>query len=409
MTATFTPRPDLIQVTYRVLSDKLIDPEKRAKEIALGQTTDAWNPTDPAGKKRAARFQGAVLGIDERTHEIGKPYEYHLTIGFPASNTEGDIPSLLTMVFGKISLDGRIRLQSIEFPEDYLKGRGPRFGIPGIRSKAQESQKPLLMATLKPCLGLSPTELAKLFTDLSRGGAHIVKDDEILPDLPTAPTEKRLECCLKAAGKTATENQRRTLYAVNLTGAPSKLVAKARRLARLGADLFVFNVFAYGYGLFEELREVGVPLMAHPALSAAFGLSPDYGIRYAVLLGTLTRLAGADLVLFPSNYGTRGFPESETTGITRALTRSFGSLMPTFPVPSDGVHPGLIPRILKEYGPDVVISAGSNTQHHPSGVQAGVRAFRQAINWSLRNRDFSSLPEREYPELAQALSKWGRK
>ena len=33
MTATYSPRPDLIQVTYKVLSDKLIDPEKKAKYL----------------------------------------------------------------------------------------------------------------------------------------------------------------------------------------------------------------------------------------------------------------------------------------------------------------------------------------------------------------------------------------
>ena len=103
MTATYSPRPDLIQVTYKVQSHKLLDPEKKAKAIALGQTTDTWTPNELSGKKKLAKHSGVVLGIDERTHVPGKPYEYHLTIGYPAANTEDDIPSLLTMIFGKIS------------------------------------------------------------------------------------------------------------------------------------------------------------------------------------------------------------------------------------------------------------------------------------------------------------------
>src|SRR5262249_14899103 len=95
MTATLTQRPDLIQVTYKVSSDKLLDPEKKAKAITLGQTTDTWTPTEMSGKKKLAKHTGVVLGIDERTHVAGKNYEYHLTIGFPPANTEGDIPSLL--------------------------------------------------------------------------------------------------------------------------------------------------------------------------------------------------------------------------------------------------------------------------------------------------------------------------
>src|SRR5439155_26224560 len=71
MTATFTPRPDMIQATYKVLSDKLIDPEKKAKAIALGQTTDTWTPNELSGKKKLAKHTGVVLGIDEKTHVAG--------------------------------------------------------------------------------------------------------------------------------------------------------------------------------------------------------------------------------------------------------------------------------------------------------------------------------------------------
>src|SRR5580704_4512638 len=125
MVAIYSPRPDMIQVTYKILSDKLIDPEKKAKAIALGQTTDTWTPNGLSGQKKLTKHRGEVLGIDERTHVAGLPYEYYLTIGFPPANTEGDIPSLLTMIFGKISLDGRIRLESIAFPDSYLKNKGP--------------------------------------------------------------------------------------------------------------------------------------------------------------------------------------------------------------------------------------------------------------------------------------------
>ena len=202
MVATFIPRPDLIQVTYKIFSDKLIDPEKKAKAIALGQTTDTWTPTDMSGKKKLAKHTAVVVGIDEKTHVPGKPYEYYLTIGFPPANTEGDIPTLLTMIFGKISMDGKIRLESVQFPDAYLKEKGPRFGIAGIREKVGEPEKPLAMAIFKPCVGLSPKELGDMFYRLALGGMHLVKDDEILPNLSNCPTEERLAACL-AAGERA--------------------------------------------------------------------------------------------------------------------------------------------------------------------------------------------------------------
>ncbi len=408
MTATYTPRPDLIQATYRVLSDKLIDPEKKAKAIAMGQTTDTWTPTEMSGKKKLAKHSGVVLGIDEKVHVAGKPYEYHLTIGYPAANTEGDIPSLLTMVFGKISMDGKIRLESLRFPDDYLKGKGPRHGIAGIRALVNEPEKPLTMAIFKPCVGLTPKELGEKFYELASGGLHLVKDDEILPDLSICPTEERLAACLEAGVRAKKETGQTTLYAVNLTGSSSKIIAKAKRLAKQGAQCFLLNVLSYGYGILEELREVGVPIMAHPALAGALSGAADTGISYAVVLGSLMRLGGADIVLFPSSYGTVCLSAAETKSIKEALTWSMGELPKSFPVPSAGIHPGLVPKILQDYGKDVIINAGGGVSGHPKGAKAGVKAFHQAISWTLKRGNLGGISQREFPELAEALRLWGK-
>ncbi len=400
--------PDLIQVTYKVLSDKLLDPEKKAKAIALGQTTGTWTPNELSGKKKLAKHRGVVLGIDERTHVAGQPYEYYLTVGFPPGNTEGDIPSLLTMVFGKISLDGKIRLESIQFPDAYLKDKGPRFGIAGIREKVSELEKPLAMAIFKPCVGLSPKELGSMFYELASGGMHLVKDDEILPDLSICPTEERLAACLEAGERAKRETGQTTLYAVNLTGAPSKIIAKAQKLAKQGAQCFLLNVLSYGYGVLEELRDVGVPIMAHPALAGAIGGSSVTGMSYAVILGLLMRLGGADVVLFPSSYGTLALPPAETKAIKEALVWSMGPFPKSFPAPSAGIHPGLVPQILQDYGRDVIINAGGGVHGHPKGARAGAKAFRQGINWVLKRGNFGGVSEREFPELSAALRLWGK-
>src|SRR5437016_11665672 len=369
----------LIQVMYKVHSEKLIDPEKKAKAIALGQTTDTWTPNELSGQKKLAKHRGVVVDVDERTHAAGRPYEYVLTIGFPPANTDGDIPSLLTMIFGKISMDGRIRVDSIQFPDDYLNDKGPRFGVPGIREKLGEPADPLTMAIFKPCVGLTPSELGKMFFELACGGMHLVKDDEILPNLAICPTEERLAACLEAAERAKKVTGHATLYAVNLTGAPSKIIAKARRLAKQGATCFLLNVLSYGYGVLEELCGVGIPIVAHPALAGALCGSPETGMSYAVVLGSLMRLGGADIVLFPSSYGTVSLPFEETKSIKEALTWTTGALRKTFPAPSAGIHPGLVPKIIQDYGKDVIINAGGGVHGHPRGARAGAKAFRQAI------------------------------
>ena len=389
---------ELIQATYRITSEKPLDVEKKAKAVALGQTTDTWTPTQRSGLLKLKEHTAVVL----KTREISPsapPHHYEITIGFPPANTEGDIPSLLTMLFGKISMDGEIRLEAVEFPERYLHGKGPRHGIEGVRKKVAEKTHPLLMAIFKPCVGLSPKELAAMFYELALGGMHLVKDDEILPDLSICPTEKRLETCLRAADRAQEKTGRRTLYAVNLTGRASQLASKARRLARQGAECFLLNVLSYGYGVLEELREVGVPIMAHPALAGAWCGISETGISYSVVLGSLMRLGGADMVLFPSSYGTVTLSYQDTARIRQTLISPHESLKRSFPVPSAGIHPGLVPRILEDYGEDVIINAGGGVHGHPDGPRAGARAFQQALQ---------QLSEKDAPELAKAVALWGK-
>jgi 2,3-diketo-5-methylthiopentyl-1-phosphate enolase len=408
MTLTLIDRPDLIQVTYQVLSEKLIDPEKKARSIAIGHTTDSWTPSDPLGKKMQAKLGGIVLGIDERTHLEGQPYEYHLTVGFPPANTEGDIPSLLLMVLGRTNPEERTRIESIQFPENFRKGKGPRHGIPGLRSLLKEPAKPLQMGMVRPGIGFSPEDYAAQFYDLAMGGMHLVKEDEILLDLASCPVEKRLEACLKSGQRAMEESGRRTLLAVNLTGPISRLPAKARKLQKLGAECFQISVFAYSYGILEELREIGLPLVVSPALTAMTGSSQTTGISYGVLLGSLMRLGGADCVIFPSGYGAARLPSTEIHDIKTALTKPFSSLERTWPAPADGIHPGKLPLILKEYGNDVIINAGRDVHLHPKGPRAGAKAFHQAIEFVLQRGNFGGLQQREFPELADALRLWGK-
>lgn len=113
--------------------------------------------------------------------------------------------------------------------------------------------------------------------------------------------------------------------------------------------------------------------------------SPHYGISPSVLLGKLMRLAGADLVLFPSPYGSVVMPREENLAIKHVLLTNdlhtdysykapadaHLKLAASFPVPSAGIHPGLVPLILRDFGQDVIVNAGGGIHGHPLGTIAG--------------------------------------
>ena len=252
------------------------------------------------------------------------------------------------------------------------------------------------MSIFKPCVGLSPQELGAMFFEQAIGGSDLVKDDETLPDLDICPTEARLEACLNAAERARRETGRLTHYAVNLTGPASTLLQQAERLVSLGANCLLFNVLAYGYPFLEALArdtKVNVPIMAHPALAGAIGPAPEHGIAYPIILGTLMRAGGADIVLFPSSYGSVALPLTEAMAIKGALTDPLGKVTRVFPGPSAGIHPGMAPQILHDYGSDVIINAGGGVHGHPKGARAGAKAFQQALDFALLGRPRSARPK----------------
>ncbi|MBI4226748.1 MAG: 2,3-diketo-5-methylthiopentyl-1-phosphate enolase [Candidatus Omnitrophica bacterium] len=396
---------EMVIATYRLRLGPGDVLEQKGEQIALGQTVGAWTPVRDAHPEIWAQHRGEVVSVaQEADAGIAR-------VAFPTANCEPDLPSLLTMVFGKVSLDGWIKLLDLEFPPAWLaQFPGPKVGIAGLRRRLGVAEAPLTMAIFKPCVGLSAEQLGAMFYELASGGLDLVKDDEILPDLPTAKTERRLEACLAAAGRVKRETGRTVLYAVNLTGPVDMLRERARRLQSQGATCLLFNVLAYGWGALEALArdpELTTPILAHPALSGGLCGAPDHGMSYSLVLGRMMRLAGADLVLYPAHYGTFPFPAEEEFAIRDALRQPMGSLAPAWPGPSVGIHPGMVPRLLADYGRDVVINAGGGIHGHPRGAQAGARAMRQAVELALAGRPFTEPLPSGHGELAVALTHWG--
>jgi 2,3-diketo-5-methylthiopentyl-1-phosphate enolase len=394
--------------TYN-LKDIKGNPLKKAEEIALGLTVGSWTDLPVLEQNQLLRHKGKVVSVEEITDTDG---EALIKIAYPHLNFSADIPAILTTVFGKLSLDGKVKLVDLEFPES-LKNSfpGPRFGVNGIREKLNVYNRPLLMSIFKGVIGRDIDYLANQLSAQALGGVDIVKDDEILFENNLTPMEERILAGKKVLSNTFESTGHRTLYAVNLTGRSSQLVGKARKAAELGADLLLFNVFAYGLDILQELREddeIGLPIMAHPAVSGSFLSSNNYGFSHSLILGKLLRYAGADLSLFPSPYGSVALEKEKTLSITHELLKEDAVYKTTFPVPSAGIHPGLVPLLINDFGIESVINAGGGVHGHPGGAIAGGKAFRQAIEVHLKGQTLVSGSETN-PELKTAIELWGYK
>lgn len=392
-----------------IIHDSKHRPEKKAEEIALGLTVGSWTDLPELEQQQLEKHKGRVLSaemIETGSHPEGSAL---IKIAYPALNFSADLPAILTTVFGKLSLDGKVKLIDLEFNKE-LKGSfpGPRFGIEGIRNRLGVHDRPLLMSIFKGVIGRNLDFLLTQLREQSLGGVDLIKDDEILFDQDFCPFEQRIVLGKKVLNEVFDETGHRTLYAVNLTGRTSQLRDKARKAAELGADALLFNVFAYGLDVLQELREdeeVGIPIMAHPAISGALTSSRNYGFSHSLLLGKLLRYAGADFSLFPSPYGSVALEKQQADAIASAL-RAEDVYKETFPVPSAGIHPGLVPLLINDFGRDCVINAGGGVHGHPDGAKGGGKAFRQAIDTVLEGKTLEE-GAASYRELNAALKLWG--
>lgn len=333
-----------------------------------------------------------------------------ITVSYPTRNFTADIPSLLTGIFGKLSMDGKIKLIDITLPESFRGAfPGPKFGIDGLRGRLGVQNRPLLMSIFKSCLGMPFEDLKTQFRAQALGGVDLVKDDEIFFADDRAPFLERIKAFKQIASETEAETGKTVLYAANLTGPVNELNDKAKRAIEAGADCLLFNVLAFGFDALHRLAadpDIQVPIMAHPALAGAYYPSPDYGIATPLLLGTLMRIAGADLVLFPSPYGNVALDKTEALQLAKNLTTPLEGLRRSFPVPSAGIHPGLVPQLFSDFGVDQIVNAGGGIHGHPGGATAGAKAFVAAIEAVTAGRSLQQAAS-ESSELAAALEKWG--
>lgn len=396
--------------TYRAFEEKA-DFHKKAQSIAIGLTVGSWTELPATRQAEMEKHLGKVLSVDVH-EEPGTERYADIRIAYPDINFSRDIPALLVTIFGKLSLDGKIKLIDIDVSDEFRAGfPGPKFGLEGVRNLVGVHDRPLLMSIFKSVIGYDLDGLKDQFYKQALGGVDLIKDDEILFENLLTPLEKRVEACMEAARKAQEVTGQKLLYAVNLTGPTSQLADNARKAIAAGANALLFNVLAYGYDVLHELSKdpsISVPIAAHPAMGGAFYQSPHYGIGASVLFGKLMRLAGADLVLFPSPYGSVVMPKEENMAVKEVLLAEEKGLKRSFPVPSAGIHPGLVPLILRDFGHDVIVNAGGGVHGHPLGTAAGGQAFRQAIQAVLAGETLEEAALKEGAEpLKAAIEAWG--
>ncbi len=383
--------------------------------LAIEQSTGTWVAVPGETPEVRRHHVAKVLGVYELPdYEFSVPpsvetRNWVIQVAYPEVNIGSQIPMLLTSVVGNISMGGNIKLLDIRFPQKFVAGfKGPKFGIAGIREILGIPKRPLLNNMIKPCTGY-PLELgAELFRQAALGGCDIIKDDELIADASFNSIEGRVKRYMEIEKQVYEETGEHTLYTVNITDKVPKVFDNAKRAIELGCNALMINYLAVGLPVMQALTEdpnINVPVLAHMDVAGAMYMSPLHGMSSHIVLGKLPRLAGADVVVIPAPYGKAPVIPDKFKNVAKNLTFPLYHLRPTFPMPSGGITPSMVPKVMADLGNDIVIGSGGGVHAHPQGPIAGGKAFRQAIDATV---DGIPLEEyaKEHPELEAVLKPW---
>jgi 2,3-diketo-5-methylthiopentyl-1-phosphate enolase len=406
---------EYIVATYLVSYHKIIPVPRLSLALAIEQSTGTWVAVPGETPEVRCQHVAKVIGVYEvPDYEFEVPQgvetrDYIVQIAFPEVNIGEQIPMLLTTIVGNISMGGRIKVLDIRFPEKYVAGfKGPKFGIHGLRKLLEIPERPLLNNMIKPCTGYPLEVGAELFRDAALGGCDIIKDDELLADASFNSALGRVKRYMEIEKQVYEEKGERTLYTVNISDKVPKIFENAKRAVELGCNAIMVNYLAVGLPVMQALAEdpdINVPILAHMDVAGAMYMSPFHGISSHIVLGKLPRLAGADIVVIPAPYGKAPVIIDKFLNVARTLSFPMYDLKPTWPMPSGGITPSMMPDVMRDLGNDIVIGSGGGIHAHPQGPTAGAKAFRQAIDAVMKGISLEEY-SKDHPELGVAHKQW---
>ena len=344
--------------TVEVPPSLVTDPHVREEVVGRVESVRALDRGDAGG---------AGLRPSRASHLV--------TISYTGELASGQLPQLLNLLYGNVSLYPDVHLVDFTLPPEVAAAfAGPRFGIEGLRRLTGVHGRPLLATALKP-RGLAVTEYARIAGEFARGGGDLVKDDQnLVTDF--AEFRERVLRCHDAVENANARTGGNCLY-FPLVSAPLEAIEPQLELVR-AAGLRGVLLCPAVLGL-DTARSLAARYhlvqMGHPSLTGGIAR----GMSLPLAFGTLFRLAGVDISVFPDASGRFGFDPGTCAAIRERLAAPLGDLRSAWPCPAGGLQFDALSATCAEYGPDSVLLVGGALLGHAPRLEDGTRAFAERI------------------------------
>jgi len=434
----YQPRETDILAVFRVIPQTEVPPEEAAAAVAAESSTGTWTEVWTDRLTTLSRYQARAYRLEAVP---GRDNQYLAYVAYPLDLfEEGSVTSMMASITGNVfgfKAIRALRLEDLRIPVAYVKTfAGPPNGIQLERDKLNKYGRPLVGATLKPKLGLSPKNYGRACFELLAGGLDFTKDDENITSQPFMRWNDRYLFVMEAVRKAEQETGERKGHYLNVTAPDCEQMLERAEFAKsLGSPIIMHDYLVGGLAAHTTLanwcRRNGMLLHVHRALHAVYDRQKDHGIHFRVLAKWL-RLAGGDHLHTGTVVGKLEGDKDTTAGVISLLrddvipaNRSRGiyfdqewaSLPAVMPVASGGIHVWHIPALVDLFGDDSVLQFGGGSAGHPYGSRAGAAANRVAVEACVQARNEGQDLRTEgpeilkraashSPELASALETW---
>jgi len=410
----YKPKSTDVLVQYKVTPARGYSFKQVAEMTAGESSVGTWTEVKTSKPRIANQLAPKIYYLNKRDKRIRIAYPLKL---FEYSSVPNILSSIGGNVFGMKAAKGLL-FEDIRFPKKMIKKfKGPQFGIKGIRKYLKVKHRPLVGTIVKPKVGLNEHEHAMVAYDSWLGGCDIVKDDENLGDQSFNRFKKRFLLTIKKLREAEKKTGEKKVYLVNCTAETEEMLRRIKFVEKHGGNYIMLDILTLGWAAVQTARNhTKLPIHAHRASHAMYDRNPNHGMTMEVI-AQFARLIGVDTLHIGTAYGkmTGGKKEiihiekeiesPETKRTREHLSQKWYGLKSVFAVASGGVHPRMLPKIIKFMGNDVVLQAGGGVHGHPHGTVEGAKAMRQSVDASLKK-----IPLGEYAKtheaLFEALKKW---
>ncbi|MFP4680403.1 MAG: RuBisCO large subunit C-terminal-like domain-containing protein [Chitinispirillaceae bacterium] len=370
------------EVDYQITVEDKRSVQEHARDLTVEQTAEI--PYEYIPRKH---FEEGLIGRVEDVSALEGENRWLVRISYRSDCTAYSIPQLFNLLYGNISLKSGIRITDIRL-DDALSHvfTGPRYGIEGIRGELGIFERPLACTALKP-VGLSVTELAGLAGKFASGGIDIIKDDHGITEQPFHPFEERVARCQEEVERVYAATGKKTLYFPMVAGGFDRIEKQVQFAVKQGIRGILIAPMLVGLDAVRYLsRTYSVMILAHPSLSGTFFHSRSHGMSPAVLLGTLFRLIGSDISIFPNWGGRFPFTREDCVDLAGALRREHYGWKGAFPCPAGGMNLGRLEEMGEAFGVDTVFLIGGALLDPSGDVRKATAEFMEALRCRFRER-----------------------